>query len=51
MKVSYFFKGVFWTLFIGMAGYIGAGLYERGYNIEQREAMTELVALSMGDLE
>lgn len=51
-----FARGVFWTLFVGMAAWIAFDLSDKvikdetGYTVSQRAAMTDLVALSVEDL-
>lgn len=54
--IKQFSRGVFWTLFIGMAAWICLDVSgkvipdSRGYTIAQRQAMNDVVALSMDDL-
>lgn len=54
--VKQFARGVFWTLFVGMAAWIAFDLSDKviqddkGYTVSQREAMNDIVALSMDDL-
>lgn len=53
--IKQFSRGVFWTLFFGMAAWIAFDVSDKvvpkdGYTVAQREAMTDVVALSMGDL-
>lgn len=51
-----FARGVFWTLFVGMAAWIAFDISGKvitdaqGYTTAQRAAMTDTIALSMGDL-
>lgn len=51
-----FMRGVFWTVFIGMAAWIAFDLSDKfivtkdGYTVAQREAMNGLVQLSVSDL-
>jgi len=53
---KYFFKGVFWTIFICMAAWIGFDMSDKvipdakGYTVAEREAVNELVMLTVGDL-
>lgn len=48
---KYFFKGVFWTIFICMAAWIGTDMNKIIGHYKQANHMTEMVALSMGDLQ
>jgi hypothetical protein len=54
--IKQFSRGVFWTLFIGMAAWIAFDISGKvipdseGYTLSQREAMTDTIALSIGDL-
>jgi len=54
--IKQFSRGVFWTLFIGMAVWIAFDMNSKtitdqmGYTFTQRDAMKDLVALSMDDL-
>lgn len=51
-----FARGVFWTLFVGMAAWIAFDISgkvipdSQGYTTAQREAMTDTIALSIEDL-
>lgn len=51
-----FARGVFWTLFVGMAAWIAFDISGKvipdaqGYTSAQREAMNDTIALSIGDL-
>jgi hypothetical protein len=55
--IKQFSRGVFWTLFIGMAAWIAFDISGKvvpdasGYTVAQREAMTKSVMLGLGDLE
>lgn len=53
--IKQFSRGVFWTLFIGMAAWIAFDVSDKvvpkdGYTTAQREAMNDVVALSLEDL-
>lgn len=48
--VKQFFRGVFWTLFFGMAVWIALDMGKVVAHYKQNEHMTELVALSLEDI-
>lgn len=49
-QVIQFSRGVFWTLFVGMAMWISFDMTKVVAHYKQGEHMTELVALSMDDV-
>lgn len=55
-NISSFLRGVFWTLFVGMAAWIAFDISGKvipdaqGYTVSQREAMNDLVHLSLKDV-
>lgn len=52
-----FLRGVFWTIFICMAAWIGFDMSDKvipdakGYTVAEREAVTDLVQLSLEDVQ